>query len=187
MFAKAARNCVAGQARRASTSASTSRSALRLAAGARHALPTSHSQTLALPPRQCRSYATPPPQVVHSDLPIEKYHTYSEATMDNMLESLENLLDDIGDPDYEVEYSSGVLTLKLGEKGTYVINKQPPNKQIWLSSPFSGPKRYDYSESADDWVYNRDSRTMSDLLDKELSTALGRDVQLGIARVSQLE
>lgn len=30
---------------------------------------------------------------------------------------------------------SGVLTLDLGDKGTYVINKQPPNKQIWLSSP----------------------------------------------------
>lgn len=30
---------------------------------------------------------------------------------------------------------SGVLTVKLGDKGTYVINKQPPNKQIWLSSP----------------------------------------------------
>lgn len=32
---------------------------------------------------------------------------------------------------------AGVLTLKLGDKGTYVINKQPPNKQIWLSSPIS--------------------------------------------------
>ena len=78
--------------------------------------------------------------------------------MDRMLESLENLLDEIADPEYEVEYGvrlyilflrathpcralrpccqSGVLTLKLGSKGTYVINKQPPNKQIWLSSPF---------------------------------------------------
>jgi len=34
-------------------------------------------------------------------------------------------------------HQSGVLTLKLGEHGTYVINKQPPNKQIWLSSPIS--------------------------------------------------
>lgn len=25
-----------------------------------------------------------------------------------------------------------------------MLNKQPPNKQIWLSSPVSGPKRYDY-------------------------------------------
>ena len=29
----------------------------------------------------------------------------------------------------------GVLTVKLGQKGTYVINKQTPNRQIWMSSP----------------------------------------------------
>ncbi|KAL8636792.1 MAG: hypothetical protein Q9228_005856 [Teloschistes exilis] len=39
---------------------------------------------------------------------------------------------------------SGVLTLAFPPIGTYVLNKQPPNKQIWLSSPKSGPKRYDY-------------------------------------------
>lgn len=73
--------------------------------------------------------------------------------MDSLLESLEELVDGLGSDSYEVEYhvrpsifyyfsqdanipvQSGVLTLILGEKGTYVINKQPPNKQIWLSSP----------------------------------------------------
>ncbi|KAI0662619.1 Frataxin [Cubamyces menziesii] len=131
-----------------------------------------------------RCFATPPPQVKHSDLPVHLYHQYADATMDTMLESLENLLDEVGDPDSEVEYSSGVLTLKLGSKGTYVINKQPPNKQIWLSSPFSGPKRYDYVEEQDDWVYLRDGRSLSDLLNQELSDALGRDVDLGLAGVS---
>ena len=29
----------------------------------------------------------------------------------------------------------GVLTVKLGQKGTYVINKQTTNRQIWMSSP----------------------------------------------------
>jgi frataxin len=29
----------------------------------------------------------------------------------------------------------GVLTIRLGDKGTFVINKQAPNRQIWLSSP----------------------------------------------------
>jgi frataxin len=85
---------------------------------------------------------------------MERYHKLSDAVMDELLESLESLLDEHGNPDYEVEYhvsghrvlsawqltgvleQSGVLTLRLGEKGTYVINKQPPNKQIWLSSPF---------------------------------------------------
>jgi len=29
----------------------------------------------------------------------------------------------------------GVLIVQLGNKGTYVINKQTPNQQIWFSSP----------------------------------------------------
>ncbi|KAI0735395.1 Frataxin [Earliella scabrosa] len=131
-----------------------------------------------------RFYATPPPQVKHSDLPVHQYHQYSDATMDRMLESLENLLDEIADPEYEVEYGSGVLTLKLGSKGTYVINKQPPNKQIWLSSPFSGPKRYDYVPEEDEWIYSRDGRSLNDLLNQELSDALGREVDLGLEKVS---
>ena len=39
----------------------------------------------------------------------------------------------------------GVLTVRLGELGTYVINKQTPNRQIWMSSPISGPVRYDWA------------------------------------------
>ncbi|RPD63155.1 Frataxin, partial [Lentinus tigrinus ALCF2SS1-6] len=118
------------------------------------------------------------------DLPIPQYHQYADATMDKMLESLETLLDEVADSDYEVEYGSGVLTLKLGNKGTYVINKQPPNKQIWLSSPFSGPKRYDYVPEQDGWVYSRDGRSLNDLLNQELSDVLGRKVDLGLADVS---
>ena len=32
-------------------------------------------------------------------------------------------------------WQNQVLTLKLGCLGTYVLNKQTPNRQIWLSSP----------------------------------------------------
>lgn len=59
----------------------------------------------------------------------------------------------------------GVLTLVLPPHGTYVINKQPPNKQIWLASPLSGPKRYDYIDHK--WVYSRDQSTLGDLLREE--------------------
>lgn len=63
--------------------------------------------------------------------------------------------------------------------GTYIINKQPPNKQIWLSSPTSGPKRYDYVLGGEgmhekegtgqgDWVYLRDGSSLTELLRKEL-------------------
>jgi frataxin len=87
---------------------------------------------------------------------MERYHALSDATMDILNEALEELIDAEGNQSYEIEYSvsgpftsnknranrplcgqGGVLTLKLGQRGTYVINKQPPNKQIWLSSPIS--------------------------------------------------
>jgi len=100
--------------------------------------------------------------------------------MESLLEQLEVILDEMGDPGYEVEYSSGVLTLKLGGKGTYVINKQPPNMQIWLSSPMSGPKRYDYVPSHRGWIYSRDGMSMQDLLRTELAIILARDVVIDL-------
>jgi len=70
--------------------------------------------------------------------------------------------------------------------GTYVLNKQPPNKQIWLSSPISGPKRFDWAVAGDsmnqkegasvgDWVYLRDGSSLTAILRKELGVDLGTE------------
>jgi frataxin len=75
------------------------------------------------------------------------------------------------------------MTIDLGPKGQYVINKQPPNKQIWLSSPVSGPKRYDwvlFGEGMDqkegsgtgEWVYLRDGSKLTELLRKEIGVEM---------------
>ena len=48
--------------------------------------------------------------VLQSDLSMEQYHALSDATMDTMLDSLESLLDDFADPEYEVEYHVRVPT-----------------------------------------------------------------------------
>lgn len=66
------------------------------------------------------------------------------------------------------------------------MNKQPPNKQIWLSSPLSGPKRYDWvvlgesqgekeGTGAGNWIYMRDGSTLDEVLLDEL------DVDLSLA------
>ncbi|KZS95818.1 Frataxin [Sistotremastrum niveocremeum HHB9708] len=127
-----------------------------------------------------RHYATPPPQVKQSNLSGEKYHQLSEEFMDTLHESLEELLDEVNIPGYDVEYSSGVLTLNVGQYGTYVINKQPPNKQIWLSSPMSGPKRYDWNAGVRTWVYERDRNALKDLLHDELSQIFQKRIDLGL-------
>lgn len=81
---------------------------------------------------------------------------------------------------------SGVMTLRL-PFGTYVLNKQPPNKQIWLSSPKSGPKRYDWvvvNEGQDvkegtghgEWVYTRDGTTINELFEQETGVDLSMPI-----------
>ncbi|KAG1845508.1 Frataxin [Suillus subalutaceus] len=131
-----------------------------------------------------RTLSTPAPMVNVSDLSIGRYHTLADATMTTLLERLEDLLDTVGNGAYEVDYHSGVLTLNLGTHGTYVINKQPPNKQIWLSSPLSGPKRYDYVPESDDWRYVRDGMGLGELLDGEITDMLQTKVSLHLEGVS---
>jgi frataxin len=53
--------------------------------------------------------------------------------------------------------------------GTFVINKQPPNQQIWISSPLSGPARFGYSPEGV-WVHHRrQGVSLGKLLDGELA------------------
>jgi frataxin len=58
--------------------------------------------------------------------------------------------------------------------GTYVINRQIPNLQIWLSSPISGPKRYDFHNGH--WVYRHDGVSLHELLNQEIPSIVKQDV-----------
>jgi frataxin len=105
----------------------------------------------------------------------EVYHKKADIYMDHLVEYLEDLGDEY-QGEYDVLYSSGVLTLKL-EKGTFVINKQPPNQQIWLSSPITGPKRFEYEELLEQWVDTKSKTNIKALLDDELSNLLNCPIQ----------
>lgn len=48
-----------------------------------------------------------------SDISMEKYHQLSDVTMDTLLERLEDLLDEIGESDYEVEYQVRIMTFSF--------------------------------------------------------------------------
>lgn len=75
---------------------------------------------------------------------------------------------------------SGVLNLSLTPHGQYVVNKQPPNQQIWISSPISGPSRFGYSGDPEGkeqgtWVHHRrEGVTLGGLLDKEIREIMER-------------
>ncbi len=78
------------------------------------------------------------------------YERISDEAMQRMCDYFEAVGDSLegaaGGDAFECDLSSGVLTLavRVGSEGqapggtlTFVVNKQPPNMQIWLSSPLS--------------------------------------------------
>lgn len=71
-----------------------------------------------------------------------------------------------------------MLTASLGDKGVYVLNKQTPNRQVWWSSPVSGPKRFYWNAAEGKWLGTRDGVELVPLLRKELKQLLGSDFQL---------
>ena len=89
-----------------------------------------------------------------------------------------------------------MVNLRLGTLGTYVINKQPPTQQIWLSSPTryahalwrytrltsSGPKRFDYDKEKDVWFTVKDGQTyvLHELLSQELSYVFGMPLEISL-------
>lgn len=157
-----------------------------------------------VPPKISDADVKAAPVMTAAPLEDAEYHELADEYLENILAKFEDLQDQR--PEVDVEFSvrldplfviflfslfgifakfrpekkAGVLTLTFPPNGTYVINKQPPNKQIWLSSPTTGPKRYDWviigdgqgekeGTASGDWVYLRDGSSLSELIREELN------------------
>ena len=78
----------------------------------------------------------------------------------------------------------GVLSINMGDLGTFVLNIQAPNRQIWLSSPISGPARYNFESSTRTWVNNRnEEQVLERLLSEELTELVGEAVDIDQAEI----
>ncbi|KAG6799025.1 frataxin, mitochondrial [Apis mellifera caucasica] len=107
------------------------------------------------------------------ELTSVQFEKVSDETLTSLTEYFDELVEQaIHLSDADVSYGDGVLTIKFGDThGTYVINRQSPNRQIWLSSPKSGPKRYDFIDGK--WIYKYDRKTLHELLDDEIPAIIG--------------
>lgn len=104
------------------------------------------------------------------------FHAQSEAALQTLLqriEASEAALPTSLASTFDCEYSQGVLTVRFTPSCTFVINKQPPTSQIWLSSPFSGPRRFSFAEVKEKWLDVRnDAVELESLLESEFSKHL---------------
>ncbi|XP_040369068.1 frataxin, mitochondrial isoform X1 [Rosa chinensis] len=118
-----------------------------------------------------------------SVLQEDEFHKLADSTIHDLQEKFEGLLgqeygDSVQVDGFDIDYGNEVLTLKLGDLGTYVLNKQTPNRQIWLSSPVSGPFRFDWDRDAEAWIYRRTKVKLLTLLESEMEQLCGEAISL---------
>ncbi|WVZ07832.1 hypothetical protein V8G54_021178 [Vigna mungo] len=97
-----------------------------------------------------------------------EFHRLADSTIHSVQEKLEDYGDLVEVDGFDIDYGNDVLTVKLGDLGTYVLNKQTPNRQLWLSSPLSGPSRFDWDQDTKVWIYRRNKTSLYKILEGEL-------------------
>lgn len=109
----------------------------------------------------------------------QNYHRLASVTLEALQDVFEEEADDQPQLQMDVEYSDGVLNVIIGSRGTFVMNKQAPNQQIWLSSPVSGPLRYDFEPSSVSWINSRDRHPLLTRLVDDYMELVGRELDFG--------
>jgi frataxin len=103
----------------------------------------------------------------------------ADATLHELFEKVA-VLEDIINADTSL--SQGILTIDLTsmKKGIWVLNKQTPNRQIWWSSPISGPRRYEHEENitglGECWKSSKSNSLLLSDLKSEMFAATGVNI-----------
>ncbi|CAM9718928.1 unnamed protein product [Ectocarpus sp. 13 AM-2016] len=107
----------------------------------------------------------------------QEFHSVADEALEEIHDAVEEALEDGFEDDFDCNMSQGVLNIIVGDRGTWVLNKQSPNRQIWWSSPISGPMRFEYHEESKRWLNTRDGETeLRVILATEMSEKCGVSV-----------
>ncbi len=102
------------------------------------------------------------------------FETLAEQTLQGLFEAIE----EAGGDSLEVDLEGGILTIELDDGRTYVVNRQAPLRQIWLSSPASGAHHFDFDPDRRAWLSTRGGAALMAILEQELLTLAGVEVEL---------
>lgn len=106
-----------------------------------------------------------------------------EHELESLLECLVVLLESsrLESSNLDVNLADGVLSVASPTKGTWILNKHTPTRQIWLSSPVSGPRKFNFHSAArsaestgEGWLGERDqTEELKTMIIDEWSAAFG--------------
>ena len=112
-------------------------------------------------------------------LNIPKFYFSTKITPERYTKEVDTILNNIFEQIDEKEYdfvdtnlAAGVLSISFNKKKNYVINIQRPNLQVWLSSPISGPQRFEFDVDKNKWVNIRNNKCILEILNDEFNIIL---------------
>ena len=106
------------------------------------------------------------------------FHVSADALLASLETSLCTIEDELEGGD--ISLAMGVLTIKLGTRegstSTFVLNKQTPTRQVWWSSPLSGPRRFEFDIPQSGWFDAKNGANLRNELSNELMKITGKKV-----------
>lgn len=107
------------------------------------------------------------------------FERLAAALLEDFFDAIDASLGD----ELDVDYEGGILTIKLPDGRTFLLNKHAPNREIWLSSPVSGAWHFAYDEAEKIWRSTRAVGSGPDnlvaLLEAELNDLTAGGLDLG--------
>jgi frataxin len=107
------------------------------------------------------------------------FERLATALLEDFFDAIDASLGD----ELDVDYEGGILTIKLSDGRTFLLNKHAPNREIWLSSPVSGAWHFAYVEGEEIWRSTRPVSsgpdTLAARLEAELNELTGGGLDLG--------
>lgn len=94
---------------------------------------------------------------------MQNFSQIANKTLNFIVDTIE---DQDQDSNIDIDFTSDVINITT-DFGVFVINKHSASREIWLSSPISGPCRFFYSDDGV-WV-SRKNQQLFQILQKELS------------------
>ncbi len=92
--------------------------------------------------------------------------------VDRILASLESQTEAL-DTDIDCEISSGILTFEFANGSKVIVNRQTPNREIWVAAKSGG---FHFRLDADIWRDTRSNQTLEALLSRVCSEQSGSDI-----------
>uniref|UniRef100_M4EZF2 Frataxin n=1 Tax=Brassica campestris TaxID=3711 RepID=M4EZF2_BRACM len=101
-----------------------------------------------------RSFSSqgPAPIDYSSILQEDEFHRLANVTINNLLVKIEDYGDNVQIDGFDIDYG--------------------------MSSPVSGPSRFDWDRDANAWIYRRTEAKLHELLEEELENLCGEPIQL---------